>query len=81
MSKEQNRKFMNAYEKMLQDGTAFKEVDMRPEDPTDEFNRNTDNGLGDIVNNDISEKQKPDDVDNVDYSKFDSLIYSPLFLK
>ena len=74
MSREENRGMINAYEKMLQDGTAFKEVDLtmhqEPDISVASGNREdtppiqlTDNPLGEVVNENEN-----------DYSEYDSVM-------
>lgn len=74
-SKEQNRRMINAYEKMLKDGTAFKEVDvtMHTEPNIAEID-----GLGDRINEqpkevNLEERRNSDSFidENTDYSDFD----------
>lgn len=73
MSKEENRGMINAYEKMLKDGTAFKKVDMTMHTEPDiavaagerkESIELTRNPLGERV----------DEMDDGSYTEFDSMM-------
>lgn len=75
MSREDNRKYMNAYEKMLKDGSAFKQIDMQmSESPSvGDLERGDSAPLGNKVNERRNDNQIVDDNDG-DYSEFDSVM-------
>jgi len=74
MSKEDNRKMISAYEKMLADGTAFREVDLTMHDQPDVGQASgaiNESPLGDQVpNKDTTVDSSPDD----GYGEFDSVM-------
>lgn len=83
MSKEENRKMISAYEKMLQDGTAFKQVDMTMHTEPD-MSEATGSRGGEPINTQISDNPMGEVIDEsgggqneyVDegYSEFDSVM-------
>ena len=76
MSKEENRKMISAYEQMLKDGTAFKEVDLTMHTQPDVSEAT--GARGEPINTQISDNPmgQPlnDDGDDAPYSEFDSVI-------
>lgn len=76
MSRDDNRKMISAYEKMLQDGTAFKEVDtsmVTEPDLSVATGKINDNPLGDPINDSINNRGSNIIEDN-GYGEFDSLM-------
>jgi len=77
-TKDENRGMINAYDKMLKDGTAFKDVDMTMNSNPNMAEaqgigvQETSAPLGEVVNN--GDDGDRDVVNDNDYSKFDSVM-------
>ena len=78
MSKEENRKMISAYEQMLQDGTAFKQVDMTMHTEPDISEASGARGgdpIPQISNNPMGQPVGDDNiVEDDSYSQFDSVM-------
>lgn len=77
MSRDDNRKMISAYEKMLQDGTAFKEIDtsmVTEPDMAVATGALNDNPLGDPINDSINNRRSSNIVEDDGYGEFDSIM-------
>jgi predicted nucleic acid-binding Zn-ribbon protein len=72
MSKEENRGMIDAYQKMLQNGSAFKEVDMRMDEAPSLGM--AERGLGDAVDTRVVEQEQEQEQNFTDYSEHDSVM-------